>query len=65
MDPRSRTNSRRRLRAKLIMSGFTYRSFAEKVGVSEHTVRAAILGQRRGKKAMQVVTAIQELSHAA
>jgi len=62
MDSRSRANSRR-LRAKLILAGHTYRSFAQEMKVSEHTVKAAVNGARNGSKAQRVVAAIKTLPH--
>jgi DNA-binding CsgD family transcriptional regulator len=63
MDTRSSHQSRS-LRAKLVANGHTYRSFGRKVGVSEHTVKAAVRGQRAGIKAKLVLSAIAKLSHA-
>jgi transposase len=63
MEPRSRDITRRR--AALLIAGHSYRSFARHLRVSEHTVKAAVRGQRNGPKAQRVLAAIERLSHAA
>jgi DNA-binding CsgD family transcriptional regulator len=63
MDPRSSVITRRR--AALLMAGHSYRSFARLVRVSEHTVKAAVRGERNGPKARRVIAAIERLNHAA
>lgn len=52
----------RSLRAKLVGTGHTYRSMAALVGVSEHTVKAAVHGARHGAKAQKVLRAIKSLT---
>lgn len=59
MDTRSRLSSRR-LRSRLVLAGHTYRSLGRKLGVSEHTVKAAIRGGRNGPKAKLVISAISD-----
>lgn len=59
MDTRSRQTSRR-LRSRLVLAGHTYRSLGSKLGVSEHTVKAAIRGDRNGSKAKLVIEAITQ-----
>lgn len=67
MERKSITTAKLR-RARLMMAGHTYRSFAGALGVSEATVKAAIHGQRGkrpGTKASKVVRALEALRHAA
>jgi DNA-binding CsgD family transcriptional regulator len=58
MDTRSTKTSRRR-KARLVLAGHTYRSLARQLGVSEHTVKAAVRGVRDGEKARLVVRTIE------
>jgi DNA-binding CsgD family transcriptional regulator len=51
-------------RAKLLLAGYTYRTFARHLRVSEHTVKAAVHGVRNGKKAQRVIAALETLGHA-
>jgi DNA-binding CsgD family transcriptional regulator len=52
-------------RAKLMLAGYTYRSFAAKLHVSEYTVKAAVHGTRNGIKTKRVIRALEALNHAA
>ena len=62
---RKSTTQTKSNRAKLILAGYTYRSFGRKLRVSEHTVKAAIYGRRNGAMAQKVIDALEGLSHAA
>lgn len=65
---RKSTHSSNACRAKLLLAGHTYRSFADKLGVSYATVKAAVhgaRGKRVGTKAHKVICALEALRHAA
>ncbi len=65
MDTPSRQSYRRR-KARLISAGHTYKSLALKLKVSEHTVKAAVRGERgvrAGSKANKVIRVIERLRH--
>lgn len=60
MDSRSSVNAKR-LRAKLLVKGFTYSSFATAHGFNERTVKAAVRGERLGPKSRAVLHALKQL----
>jgi DNA-binding CsgD family transcriptional regulator len=65
---RKSTSQTKARRARLLIAGHTYRSFAAKLGVSEATVKAAVhgvRGKRSGTKARKVLSALEALRHAA
>lgn len=62
---RKSTTPAKAYRAKLLLAGHTYRTFARKLRVSEHTVSAAVRGVRAGAKAQRVIAALETLGHAA
>lgn len=64
MESRSRPNPRR-LKAKLILAGHTFESFAVEHGFKRDTVKAAIHGKRRGPVSQAITQKIGGLSHAA
>lgn len=66
MERKSITTAKLR-RARLLMAGYTFRSFASALGVSEATVKAAVhgaRGKREGTKAHKVIRALEALRHA-
>ena len=65
---RKSTSPTKARRARLLLAGHTYRSFARSLGVSVETVKAAVhgkRGKRSGTKAHKVLSALEALRHAA
>ena len=60
MDTRS-TQKPRSLRALLVEQGLTYRAFAAAHGFNARTVKAAVRGERAGKKAKAIAAVIRSL----